>query len=56
MMADKSKITSLKGKRMLDGNMSSEQAVKGNKLKKSDVDMPKSMGEKRTMLKARKVK
>lgn len=53
-MADKSKISSLKAKsKMMKPASSAEQAIKGNKAKKSDIDMPKSMGDKKTMLKAK---
>lgn len=56
-MADKSKISSLKAKsKMMKPASSAEQAIKGNKVSKSDIDMPKSMGEKKTILKAKSMK
>ena len=56
-MADKSNISSLPAKsKMMKPAASAEQAIKGNKAKKSDIDMPKSMGDKKTMLKAKSMK
>ena len=53
-MADKSKISSLKAKsKMMKPTSSAEQAIKGNKAKKSDIDIPKRMGDKKTKLKAK---